>query len=857
MRANKLMLLACMCVAIFSCSTETMGQKLSDVVRWNNGKAYLFYDTGQYVRFDIASDKADPGYPKPIANNWLGIWENKIDAALTWIDGKVYFFKGSQYIRYDMAKDQADEGYPADISKFWHGLWDRDIDSAVMWNDGYAYFFKGDKVMKYEVTEKHRPEILKIKDRFNGLWEEGIDAAVLWNSTTAFFFHGDRYVKYDVVHNKVFEGYPRPIIGNWNGLTSNQAAYFGWRGYADTSLKFSEFFNKDHTVMARFMTQFPYGYAGPVFGESSNGAYVVGQGNFTAFHKIDAAVVPQSMWPANAHKAYFFRGTQVMRFDISGNKADDDYPKPIKAEFPGLWAGGDLDAAMMAGLGRVFFFKGDEYILYDVQQREVKAKGKINDRFPGTWQRDIDAALNWPDGKVYLFKGNKYIRFNINSNTAEATFEIKDQWHGLAERHFDSRLDDAVLWPDGRAYFFKSGKFVDYSVNLDRAIGGARSIGDYFPGLNWNTLPQLVMKIGEKEQAYAASSLTLGKWVDIAVVRSGNIFRLYLNGTFMEPAIVIDPDHDTKLPTGENRLRLGRRTDGESVHGTEAQFYGLIDDVVVFNKALTLQEIKERSNQIGPPIKRHDTNLIAAWFFDELRDPPEIVTNSKIVFRSKTAGITPSGVTLVSHDDDNQTDRGLLPLPFQQIKRQLPFKTGQAWRVTQGMGNPNHSHYGQYVFSIDFALAGEESPNKIPNPNDNGSACGEPVFATADGNVTWRVDVGGGTGDKNDFDGPNQLHIQHTWGEADSYYHLFTGSIDKFIPNNQGFTPVKRGQQVGTVGTLNGCHLHTGVFEFNTSEVSFPGEFSNYDVSDDHGSHWRRIDRGTPSEGQWVRRRPN
>ena len=68
--------------------------------------------------------RADPGYPKPIANNWLGVWENKIDAALTWKDGKVYFFKGSQYIRYDVAKDQADEGYPADISKYWHGLWE-------------------------------------------------------------------------------------------------------------------------------------------------------------------------------------------------------------------------------------------------------------------------------------------------------------------------------------------------------------------------------------------------------------------------------------------------------------------------------------------------------------------------------------------------------------------------------------------------------------------------------------------------------------------------------------------------------------------------------------------------------------
>src|SRR4030095_4783648 len=327
-------------ILFFATQGLTLAQTLSDVVRWTNGKTYLFYDTGQYIRYDIALDRADPGYPKPIAGNWLGVWENKIDAALTWKDGKAYFFKGSQYIRYDMARDQADADYPRDISTNWKGLWDRDIDAAVMWNDGFAYFFKGDEVIKYDVDEKKTTQKFKIRDQFSGLWERDIDAAVLWDRKTAYFFKGDRYVKYDVANRKVETGYPKYITETWRGLSTNQAAYFGWRGYADTSLRVDEVFSKDHTVMARFLPQYPYAYAGPVFGESSKGNYVIGQGNFTAVREIDAAIVAR-LGPGfgfGGKKAYFFKGSQVVRFDLGDNKADDDYPKPITNEFPGLWS---------------------------------------------------------------------------------------------------------------------------------------------------------------------------------------------------------------------------------------------------------------------------------------------------------------------------------------------------------------------------------------------------------------------------------------------------------------------------------------------------------------------------------------
>jgi hypothetical protein len=98
---------------------------------WPNGKVY-FFKGSKYDRYDVAADKVDAGYPKNIAGNWPGFpatFAAGVDAYVMWDNGKAYFFKGTKYIRYDVAADTVDAGYPKPIAGNWPGLFTSNIDA--------------------------------------------------------------------------------------------------------------------------------------------------------------------------------------------------------------------------------------------------------------------------------------------------------------------------------------------------------------------------------------------------------------------------------------------------------------------------------------------------------------------------------------------------------------------------------------------------------------------------------------------------------------------------------------------------------------------------------------------------------
>lgn len=134
--------------------------KIIAAFRKDNAKAYFFLSDGHYIRYDINSDTSDSGYPKSIDNDtWpgMGPYATNIVAALRWKGNRVYFFlDNGDYIRYNLAKDRVDNGYPKAINNYtWPGLGEyaSDIQSAVKWSDGRGYIFlKNQKYVRYNIS---------------------------------------------------------------------------------------------------------------------------------------------------------------------------------------------------------------------------------------------------------------------------------------------------------------------------------------------------------------------------------------------------------------------------------------------------------------------------------------------------------------------------------------------------------------------------------------------------------------------------------------------------------------------------------------------------------------------------------
>jgi hypothetical protein len=204
-----------------------MWTQIDSCLVWPNGKAYLFSGS-EYVRYDISSDRVDPGYPAPIAGNWPGLW-SPVGAGVIWPNGKAYFLRGSEYVRYDISSDRVDPGYPAPIAGNWPGLSLQRVDAVIIWPTGKAYLFglhgSGPNqfgqmgYVRYDIAGDRQDDgyPVSIEQNWPGLTPP-INSCVMWPNGKAYFFRGNEYLRYDISSDRVDPGYPAPIAGNWPGV---------------------------------------------------------------------------------------------------------------------------------------------------------------------------------------------------------------------------------------------------------------------------------------------------------------------------------------------------------------------------------------------------------------------------------------------------------------------------------------------------------------------------------------------------------------------------------------------------------------------------------------------------------------
>jgi len=263
--------------------------------------------------------------------------------------------------------------------------------------------------------------------------------------------------------------------------------------------------------------------------------------------------------------------------------------------------------------------------------------------------------------------------------------------------------------------------------------------------------PVLAIYAGSESRIYLAPTFESGVWQHLAVVRLptlvGDVLLVYLNGQELKPVTVTthtvgvtQPDGTVKqmftsktvasasalvLPTSLHGADLGKLVLGRSLHPTNsashAQAYGLLDDVAIFDHALTQAEI---TNLVSKKrLSGYETGLLAGWGFDT-------PSAGKILPAKLSGAITEENVDpnlKVSSGRNSDADKWILDNPFVIAATtptvKFPFATGDAWKVIQGYCNPTGSHNGD-VASFCYDLT------RVAGPSGN-----TPVHAAVGGYV--------------------------------------------------------------------------------------------------------------------------
>jgi uncharacterized protein YneR len=426
-----------------------------------------FFSNNSYVRFGSGTNTVAPGYPKPIPGNWPGIveaeFENGFDSVVNWGNGKAYVFLAAKYLRYDIGSNKVDPGYPRYIDQNWHGTealyiggdFSPRLDAIMNWGNGKAYLFVGSKYLRYDIgLDKVDPGYPRsIAGNWPGLDEAGftrIGSAVNWGNGKAYFFsyeHPSMYVRFDIGSDKVDVDYPKPIAGNWPGITeAGFTSGLGLYGAAKWGNGHELLFHKNqYLIFDPGVAAVDPGYPLPIAGNWPGMA----EAGFS--DKVDAVV---KWWNG---KVYFFFGDQYLRYDIEADRVDPEYPRPVAKNWPGMVEAGfasKVDAAVNWGNGKVYFFLGDKYLRYDIGADSVDPGYPlpIAGNWPGMaeagFANKVDAVVNWGNGKVYFFLGDQYISYDIFADHVDPAYPraIAEDWPGLTDAGFGGGVDAIIEW---------------------------------------------------------------------------------------------------------------------------------------------------------------------------------------------------------------------------------------------------------------------------------------------------------------------------------------------------------------------------------------------------------------------------
>ncbi|KAK2827677.1 hypothetical protein Q7C36_018603 [Tachysurus vachellii] len=171
---------------------------------------------------------------------------------------------------------------------------------------------------------------------------------------------------------------------------------------------------------------------------------------------------------------FFFKSGYVWR--IRDGKLQDGYPALASRHWRGIPH--NIDAAYEDTSGNIWFFKDQNYWMYDA---EKQISGPDSVQRLGLPVNNIQAALMWGEDKsqkVYFFKGENYWRFNPQENWVDMSYaRTMVDWRGIPN-DIDAAFQDRY----GFAHFLKGRQYWKFDPVDVRALEGyPRYIGmDFF-----------------------------------------------------------------------------------------------------------------------------------------------------------------------------------------------------------------------------------------------------------------------------------------------------------------------------------------------------------------------------------------
>ena len=254
--------------------------------------------------------------------------------------------------------------------------------------------------------------------------------------------------------------------------------------------------------------------------------------------------------------------------------------------------------------------------------------------------------------------------------------------------------------------------------------------------------PSFITALDDQRRDYPCE-LEPNVWHTVAVVRKGNTIRTYLQGT--------------ELTTPEGPLGLpATAPSGKVVLGRSDiwQFFGLIDELVVFTRALDLPEIKTLMTFANQ-------DLLAVWSFS-VRPVHGGRAEVPQAHRARWRG------RAVDTGGGSTADAKLLGPP--SLQRPLtPFPTGEESIVGQGFdARQGLSHRGMAAFCLDW--------NRVDGKTVARGARGGGWYRREGAREFPRRDTWEKTSSADQISGANYIRVQHAAGEIGLYAHILQHS---------------------------------------------------------------------------------